>query len=371
MIHELYDTLSIVATASLLVIFGLLFLFIAIPERPLLRNYRKARKMMACAYLFFALVNGMEYVFRDADGDNDPLTQTVTLAIAFSQAFLFTWALITLLNVQWMERRRFCRELALVLTFVVAVFAVYFVCTPDCFRTALYGLLLLYVIQLIRYTRLFTANYRQFGQQMDNYFSDSVAGRLRWVAFSFYAALTIGVLVLLPELFTSDLRSLLFTVVPVWFFYTFFGICFLNYAFRFHFIETAVEDAPTTGNPPPADNTPAAACETAFVAIEKKLAKWVAEGQFTRQGITVDTLAAELYTNRNYLSSYINKYCKQTFRGWINELRIEEAQKLLRQHPEMSIHDVALHTGFNNKSNFGRQFLKQTSLTPKNWRKNQ
>ncbi|MDR2809328.1 MAG: hypothetical protein LBB84_02060, partial [Tannerellaceae bacterium] len=60
MIHELYDTLSIIVTASLLVVFGLLFLFIVIPERPLLRSYRKARWMMACAYLFFALVNGVE-----------------------------------------------------------------------------------------------------------------------------------------------------------------------------------------------------------------------------------------------------------------------------------------------------------------------
>jgi AraC-like DNA-binding protein len=202
---------------------------------------------------------------------------------------------------------------------------------------------------------------------MDNYFSGSEAGRLSWVAFSFYAALAVGVLALLPALCMSDFSALLFTIVPVWFFYTFFGIRFLNYAFLFHSFETAVEHEPPAAGAPTA-NGPATAGIAAHASLEIKLEKWVSGKQFIRQGITIDMLAAELYTNRNYLSSYINKHCKQTFREWINELRIEEAKKMLLQQPRLSIQEIALHTGFANKSNFGRQFLKQTGLTPKKWR---
>ena len=370
MIHELYNTFSIIVTASVLVVFGLLFLFVVIPERPLLRSYRKARWMMTCAYLFFALVNGVEYAFRDAAGDNIPLTLTVTLAIAFSQSFLFTWTLITLLNVRWMERRRSCRELTLVLTFIAAIFTVYFLCPPTCFLPAFYGLILLYAVQLVRYTRMFVANYRRFGRQIDNYFSDTETVRLRWVAFTFYGALALGVLVLLPALFLADLPALLLTTAAVWFFYIFFGIRFLNYAFRFHFIETAVDDGPMPTAGEPVDVGQDTATTAAYAAIEKKLDNWVADKQFTRQGITVDMLAAELFTNRNYLSSYINRRRKQTFREWINELRIEEAKKLLLQHPKLSVQDIALRTGFAGNSNFGRRFLKQTGLTPKKWREN-
>jgi hypothetical protein len=139
------------------------------------------------------------------------------------------------------ERRRFCRELALVLTFVAAVFTAYFVYPEAGFHMAVYGFILLYAIQLIRHIRLFTANYRLFCRRMDNYFSDCEAGRLRWVIFSFCAALTVGVLTPLSALFMSDLGALLFSVALACF-YTFFAIRFLNYAFRFHFIETAVED---------------------------------------------------------------------------------------------------------------------------------
>jgi AraC-like DNA-binding protein len=369
MIHELYNTFSIIVTAGLLLIFGLLFLFIVIPDRPLLGSYRKARWMMTCSYLFFAFINGVEFAFRDVAGDNIPLTQTIILAVAFSQSFLFTWTLIALLNVRWMERRRFCRELALVLMYISTLFAVYFLCPPRAFGVIFYGFVLLYAGQLVRYTRLFVANYRLFGRQMDNYFSSNEAGRLRWVSFSFYAALTVGVLALLPALFMSDFHALLFTVVPVWFFYTFFGIRFLNYAFRFHTFETAVEHEPPAAGAQ-AGNGPGSAGLGAYASLEIKLEKWVSSKQFVRQGITIDMLAAELYTNRSYLSSYINKYRKQTFREWINELRIEEAKKMLLQLPRLNMQEIALHTGFANKSNFGRQFLKQTGLTPKKWREN-
>jgi AraC-like DNA-binding protein len=367
MIHELYNTFSIIVTACLLVIFGLLFLFIVIPERPLLRTYRKARWMMTGAYLFFALINGVEYACRNAADNNVALTQTVTLAIAFSQSFLFAWTMIALLNVRWMEGRRFCREMAVVLTCIASLFAVYFLASPSAFAPVFYAFVLLYVGWLIRCTRLFIANYRLFRRQMDNYFAGDEAGRLRWVVFSFYAALTVGILALLPTMFMSDLAALLFTVFPVWFFYAFFGIRFLNYAFRFHSFETAVA-ASSPAEEPPASAAPGTAVAAAYASLEIKLEKWVADKCFTRQGITVDMLASELYTNRNYLSSYINKYRKQTFREWINEMRIEEAKTLLRQHPKLSIQEIALHTGFANKSNFGRQFLKQTGSTPKKWR---
>ncbi|MDR1644777.1 MAG: helix-turn-helix domain-containing protein [Tannerellaceae bacterium] len=363
MIHQLYDIISIYLTGLLLLIGGGCFLLIPTPGNPLLRSYRKARMMMACAYLFFAAVNGLEFMCRHPGSDTLLATQMATLAIAFSQAFLFTWALIALLNVQWMQRRRFFRESALVLAFVATVFAVYFALPADSARIIFYLLTGLYLVQLIRYTRLFIGSYLLFKQRMHNFFADEQERHLHWVVFSFCAALVIGVLALLSALFMSHTGALLFSIVLAAF-YAYFAVRFLRYGYSFRVIEPAMEDV----EPAPCEDADAV-YPAAFASIETKITQWVANEGFTQQGITLDKLAAELYTNRSYLSCYINKYHKQTFREWINELRIEEAQKLLRQHPEMSIHEIALHTGFANKSNFGRQFLKQTDLTPGKWRK--
>ncbi|MDR3338693.1 MAG: hypothetical protein LBT25_01120, partial [Candidatus Symbiothrix sp.] len=79
MIHELYDIISIYVTVGLLLLGGLSFLFVTIPDSPLLQSYRKARIAMAFAYLFFVAVNAVEYLFRDAENDSILLTQMVTL----------------------------------------------------------------------------------------------------------------------------------------------------------------------------------------------------------------------------------------------------------------------------------------------------
>jgi AraC-like DNA-binding protein len=332
-------------------------LWISVPDKPLLKSYRKARVMMACAYLFFAAVNGLEYVCRRAGSDTLLLTQMVTLAVAFSQAFLFTWALIALLNTQWMERRRFYRELTLVLTFTAVVFTVYFTLPASVARIVFYLLIGLYLMQLVRYTRLFTVNHRHFRQKMHHFFADGQERHLRWVVFSFGAALTIGLLALLSAVFMSHAGALLFSVVLA-VFYACFAIRFLRYGFSFRVIEPAMEETEPAG----------LIHSAAFASIETNIAQWIAEKGFTQPGITLDRLATELYTNRNYLSSYLNDYKKQTFHHWIGELRIEEAKRLLLQYPAMNLQEIAQRTGFSHRSHFTHQFTGQTGLSPKFWR---
>ncbi|MDR2679376.1 MAG: helix-turn-helix domain-containing protein [Tannerella sp.] len=105
-----------------------------------------------------------------------------------------------------------------------------------------------------------------------------------------------------------------------------------------------------------------------FASIETKIDRWVADKRFTKPGITLDKLAAELYTNRSYLSFYINKYRKQTFRRWISGLRIEEAKRLLLQYPDVNLQEIAFRAGFSERSHFTHQFTGQTGISPKFWR---
>jgi AraC-like DNA-binding protein len=51
----------------------------------------------------------------------------------------------------------------------------------------------------------------------------------------------------------------------------------------------------------------------------------------------------------------------------MNELRIEEACKLLREQEEMSITEVAEFSGFQNISNFNRKFKKLKFITPREY----
>ena len=370
--NELYNIISIFVTSGLLLACGVMLLFAFIPANALLGNYRKARYTMAAAYLFFVAVSIAEYLSGDSSIQNVPLIQTVTLAIAASQAFLFTFAMLALVDVRFPGWRYIFREAAVVLLFIATLFTVYICCTEAFFYIAFYGFAFIYTLLLVRYTVLFIKSYRQFRYRMDNYYSDEESGRLRWVAFSFFASLVIGVMALLSAVFSFAIFVLIFAIIFDAF-YIYFAIRLINYVHLFQVIERTIDDSATEEIIPPANDEPIAdnnvkEDRTAIAVLEKQIELWVTNKGFTKQGITIDALAAMLNTNSKYLSTCINTGKRQTFREWINALRIEEAQNMLLKYPDMTINEIAEKTGFLDKSHFLRNFKKQNKLSPTGWK---
>lgn len=52
-----------------------------------------------------------------------------------------------------------------------------------------------------------------------------------------------------------------------------------------------------------------------------------------------------------------------------NCYRIQYAQKLMKEHPQMSITEVAEESGFSSRSAFYRNFKKMTGENPSEWLK--
>ncbi|MDR1344072.1 MAG: helix-turn-helix domain-containing protein [Tannerellaceae bacterium] len=372
--HEAYNILSIFVTSGILLACGLMLLFSVIPGGRLSGNYHKARFMMAGAYLFFVVLDIVEYLFQTLpDAQDITLMQTITLTIAVSQAFLFSFAMLALLEVRFPGWRYVFLEAALPVLLVAAVFTAYACCTAETFGVVFYAFTGLYALLLVRYTCLFLASYGRFRLQMDNYFSDMEADRLRWVAFSFFAALAVGVMALLSAVFMSTVVALLFTIIFDTF-YLYFAVRFINYSHQFQAIERAMDAGGAEECLPASlEGTEAGGKTTgmhadAFTQLEKRIDEWIAGKGFTEKGITIDLLAARLYTNSKYISVYINIHKKQTFREWINGLRIEEAKILLLQYPEMTVLEIASRVGIATGSHFGKQFRASTGLSPSRWR---
>jgi AraC-like DNA-binding protein len=359
--NELYNTISIFLSSGWLLALGLVLLFALRADNPLLGNYRKARNMMAVAYIFFACINLLEYGFSGSES-NIPLLRTIILAIAVSQAFLFTLAMLALLEVRFPGWRSIFREMTLAIVLIVAVFLVYTICPKSCFGIAFWILTGVYALLLIRYSVLFIRNYSRFRRRMNNYYSDNEADRLHWVVFSFFAALAVGVGALITSIFTSPAVVLGFTVVFD-IFYFFFAIRFIDYAHRFSSIEEAMESDPSEN-----DEQQQVLSAAIIKSIEAGLKSWTEAKLFLKPSVKIGDIAQYVGTNYKYISLYINKYIGHSFHEWIGGLRIEEAQHLMTDHPEMTIGEVARRVGISDKSNFIRQFEKQTHLSPNIWR---
>lgn len=87
-----------------------------------------------------------------------------------------------------------------------------------------------------------------------------------------------------------------------------------------------------------------------------------------RQPITLTEVADIAGMSVPAFCSYFKKSAKKTYIDFLNEVRIGNACKLLRDK-DLNILEICYESGFNTLANFNKQFLKVKRLTPSKYRK--
>jgi transcriptional regulator GlxA family with amidase domain len=82
-----------------------------------------------------------------------------------------------------------------------------------------------------------------------------------------------------------------------------------------------------------------------------------------QQEIQLGEVAKLANMSESAFSRYFKKRTRRTFSQFVTEIRIEHACKLLVQD-KMSISAISVESGFNNLSNFNRQFKLVKHTTP-------
>ena len=85
--------------------------------------------------------------------------------------------------------------------------------------------------------------------------------------------------------------------------------------------------------------------------------------QHYQQEINLSDIAKRANMSESAFSRYFKKRTRRTFSNFITEIRLEHACKLLVED-KMSISGIAMESGFNNLSNFNRQFKMVKNTTP-------
>lgn len=90
---------------------------------------------------------------------------------------------------------------------------------------------------------------------------------------------------------------------------------------------------------------------------------------YTNANLTLSDVALLLNTNRNVISSIINRGFGMNFNDFINLKRVEAVIEKIKEgeHLSNTFLGIALDSGFNSKSTFNRAFKKHTALTPKQY----
>jgi AraC-like DNA-binding protein len=90
------------------------------------------------------------------------------------------------------------------------------------------------------------------------------------------------------------------------------------------------------------------------------------ETNYTKN-ISLNGVASYLGISENYLSRLFNQLTGQTFRTYLNNIRLGHAQKLLSS-TEKSIIDIAFESGFNSLRTFNRVYKSTKGIVPSDYR---
>ena len=95
--------------------------------------------------------------------------------------------------------------------------------------------------------------------------------------------------------------------------------------------------------------------DTAFSSMEGR--------EDRNQGITVKDMAERFYVSSAYLGRSFQKATGVPFKQYVNDLRIEEAKRLLRQTDKL-IYEIAEETGFAESKYFVAKFTATVGMSP-------
>lgn len=101
----------------------------------------------------------------------------------------------------------------------------------------------------------------------------------------------------------------------------------------------------------------------AMLRVEHAVTQWTEMGGYRKCGITMPMVADEMRIPRYLLSTWL-KQKGTTYASWMTDLRVDEAKRVLKAHPEWSNESIANHCGFSDRTYFQKKFKEKTGLSP-------
>lgn len=222
-------------------------------------------------------------------------------------------------------------------------------------------------IQLTVYIALSIRVIRKYRELMKQEYSSLDGLNLSWLKLFLYGYLLAGltsVLYTLYYLFYAD-TSFSFQVANNLVFFIFFNIIFYKGLVQPELF-LGIEEKPKylTSRLNKNDGDKYASMLSAFMEKEKP---------YLNPTITLRDLSKHLSIAPRYLSQVINEYFHKNFFDFINQYRIQEAQKQLcdPKNGRKTVLEILYDSGFNSKSSFNTAFKKNVGMTPRQFRKNQ
>lgn len=234
--------------------------------------------------------------------------------------------------------------------------------TPE-MRTAEFVSAIFYLMMQAYYTGLHGLELRKLRRALEGYYDQDKGDILNWMTIS-VTLLGLSGLMAPIAIFWSGTWLLVYSLTI---FFTIFYcvISFFSYGVdqaRQKELSEAEESAHETGLNDETEETTMDDEERR--RIEHSINAWVEQGGHLKNGINMAQVVKEIGVPRYMLTQWLKTTEWELFNPWLTYLRLEEAKKLLKAHPDWSNDTIAERCGFSSRSYFQTVFRKQTGMTP-------
>ncbi len=354
---------------------GIILFFFNIPEKETLKTYRVSVRVLSIDYLILAVLVFFLFFFGMRDSTKD-IIPIYILLINISQAVIMPFVFATLYtSLDYVRKNTISHNIipGSILIFLYVVSATIFgdpICGtlsiffsrldhPTVFLRLL--LLLFYVYQMTYYALFLKKQSARYYKHVDDYYSDTLKLKPTWVNACYYFTFTMGLMGIAATLIEDLYFDCIFTFLFLLFYFV-LALVYMQYKSMFLQQDIVFVKDLSQYNVPIDDK------QQYRFNWEKTKSRILTQKLYLQSGITVNDMAALFQTNRTSFSNALNKNEEQSFSSFINQLRIEEARRLMTDHSEMSLTDIALQCGFTEQSNFTRQFKLLCNETPAVWK---
>ncbi len=240
-----------------------------------------------------------------------------------------------------------------------------------------------FLIQSVTYIVHFDRAYKHSLLELENFYDEDESDKLKWVRFCYVIAMltNLFVLVYIGLYFLLDYKMEVASLYTMWYllYMLYLSSNFISFIGSHKLVLDAFAHDVLTGKDFTSKKNqnkkrkgqplaPVSINEAEFRKLEKALDAWVDDKRYTEYDRSREEIARELNTTKEILHNYFFTRMGVDFKTWRTKLRIEEAKRLLLENQDASINIISEVSGFSDRSNFHRQFVKFVGCSPKEWR---
>lgn len=367
-------------------VLGALLLLIKIPDSDYTRKISCAKNTIALCYFLCTLFMFLTLRFTGIENYSRFVSMMLFVITAESSVIL-SFSMINVLEEGFIDLEKYYLNLlAVCLASIVLIWSFWWKNVPAK-MTVMVICSILFVIQCVMHIYYFRKVYRRCLQSLSLYYDDDEDRRLKKIKFCY-------VIMMLSQMFILVYLPLPRPFMKIWIlwyslfllyyaanFISFVGshkimldafayntLSFKNLKHKISEVQKKLAKDKEHVLEEPVDLSLPGHTLSEAVRLEKALERWIAEKKFREFDKTRDEIAAELHTSKEFLQLYFTTKIGLDFRTWRTQLRVEEAKKLLLENKDVSTQIIAEASGFSDKSNFHRQFVKIVGCSPKEWR---